>query len=248
MRFLKIISNIILSSILLLAPMTAGATVTIFDTLGGPSFDLDYASSGVATVDTRYIGPFGNETPDVVDASVAGLNFSSFVSGDGTGLLEINYLLRNTSFSTSFNLGFIARVDPDGGGLLTNDTGIFTFPSVAAGEPVRWEIDSSSGNIDSNINPGGLLDNSNNCLVSCDLIYALQWDFGQLDPGQTAIVRLGLSDNGQALSSNFLDANSVSDSATLRLSGVASVVPIPAALPLLLSGLIGLAFMTRRVR
>ena len=184
----------------------------------------------------------------MVDGSVAGLSFSSFVSGDGTGLLEINYLLQNTSVSTSFNLGFIARVDPDGAGLFAKDSGVSTFPSNAVGEPVRWEIDSSSGNIDANINPGGLLDNTNNCTVSCDLVYALQWDLGLLDPGQTAIVRLGLSDNGQALSSNFLDANSVSDSATLRLSGLTSVVPIPAALPLLLSGLIGLVFLPRRAR
>ena len=110
-----------------------------------------------------------------------------------------------------------------------------------------WEIDSSSGNIDSNINPGGALDNSNGCApTGCDLIYALQWDLGLLDPGQIAIVSIGLSDDGQALAANFLDASSVSDSASLRLSGVATVVPVPAALPLFLTAIAAFGFFTRR--
>ena len=90
------------------------------------------------------------------------------------------------------------------------------------------------------------MDNSNNCAAGCDLIYALQWDLGLLAPGEIAIVSIGLSDDGQALSANFLDANSVEDSASLRLSGVATVVPVPAALPLFLSGIIGFGFFTRR--
>lgn len=249
MHFLKIISNIILGSILILTSITAGATVSIFQESTGPLFDLDYAVAGVATVNARYIGPFGSQTPKVVNDSVTGLSFSRSVFGDGTGLLEIDYQLHNTSVSDSFNLGLIIRVDPDGTGLFSEDTGSSIFSSIGAREPVGWEIDSPSGNIDSNIN-GGSLDNSNNCAPEgCDLIYALQWDLGQLDPGQTATVRIGLSDDGQTLSSNFLDANSVSDSASLRFSGVVtSVVPIPAALPLLISGLIGLFFMPRRAR
>jgi len=240
------ITGIALGSVLVLAAPTSGAAVAVFDILGGPSFDLDYASAGVATVDANYLGPFGIQTPDVVGGSVAGLDFSRSVSGDGTSLLEIDYRLENTSVSDSFNLGFIVRVDPDGSGFGTSDAGSATFPSALAGEAGRWEIDSSSGNIDQNINPGGSLDNSNNCLAGCDLIYAMQWDLGVLAPGQIASVRIGLSDDGQALSANFLDANSVSDSASFRLSGVASVVPVPAAVPLFLSAMAVFGFFAQR--
>ena len=247
MNIKKTIYGIALGSTLALASATSAAAVVLFDTLGGPTFDIDYADFGVATVSANYIGPFGIETPDVVGASVAGLSFISSVSGDGTGLFTIDYQLENTSVSDSFNLGFIVRVDPDGAGLFTEDIGSSSFASAAAGEPSRWEIDSSSGNIDSNIKPGGSLDNLNNCApTGCDLIYALQWDLGLLAPGEIAIVTIGLSDDGQALSANYLDANSVLDSASLRLSGVATVVPVPAALWLFGSGLLGLVGIARR--
>lgn len=247
MRLKKTFSGILLGSTLAMVTATSGAAVVLFGTLGGPEFEIDYAAAGVATVGANYTGPFGIQTPDVVGTSVAGLSFISSVSGNGTGLFTIDYKLENTSVSDSFNLGFIVRVDPDGAGFFTNDTGSSSFASAVAGEPSSWEIDSSGGNIDSNIG-GGALDNSNNCLAGCDLIYALQWDLGLLNPGQIALVRVGLSDNGQALSANFLDANSLSDSASLRLSGVASVVPIPAALPLFLSAIAGLGFLSRRKR
>jgi hypothetical protein len=245
MHFFKNNSKIILSTLLLLSPMAASASIAVFSTAGGPTFDLDYASSGFATVTARYLGPFGNETPDVVNASVTGLSFESSISGEGTGLFQIDYRVHNTSASDSFNLGFIARVDPDGAGLFTEDSGNATFSSNAIGEAVSWEIDSNSGNLDAHLN-GGSLDNTNNCASGCDLVYALQWNLGTLNPGQVAIIRLGLSDDGQTLSNNFLDASSTTSAATLRLSGLATVVPLPAALPLFISALMGLGFISRR--
>ena len=228
-----------------LASATSGAAVFLFDTLGGPTHDIDYGAAGVATVSANYIGPFGIQTPDVVNAGVAGLSFTSSVSGHGTGLFTIEYQLENTSVGDNFNLGFIVRVDPDGDGFFSEDTGKSSFESLAAGEPSDWEIDSSSGNIDQNINAAGQLDNSNNCApAGCDLIYALQWDLGLLAPGDIALVTIGLSDDGQALSGNFLDANAVSSSTSLRLSGT-TVVPVPAALPLFLSAIFGLVALTR---
>ena len=243
----KKIIGVVLGFTLALVSAASGAAVFLFDTLGGPEFELDYASAGVANVSAYYIGPFGIQTPDVVGANVAGLSFMSSVSGDGTGLLTIDYELQNISVSDSFNLGFIVRVDPDGAGFFTNDAGDSNFASAAPGESSRWDIDSSSGNIDQNIRPGGALDNTNSCAQGCDLIYALQWDLGILGPGEIATISIGLSDDGQAISANFLDANSVSDSASLRLSGIATaVVPLPAALPLFLSAIMSLLLFNRR--
>lgn len=245
MYLFKTTKNAILAGVLLVFPLSASASVSIFDTYGGPEFDLDYASFGAAGVSARYLGPFGNLTPDVVDASVANLSFESSTSGEGTGLFEISYRVRNTSASDSFSLSFIARVDPDGDGFASLDSGKETFTSNAAGEATGWEIDAKSGNIDANLN-GGLLDNTNNCASSCDLVYAMQWNLGALNPGQVAIIRLGISDDGQTVSNNFLDAKSTTSAATLRFSGLATVVPIPAALPMFISAIIGLGFMTRR--
>jgi hypothetical protein len=241
----KTMVGIALGLSLALASATSGAAVFLFDTLGGPTYEIDYGAAGVASVSASYIGPFGTQTPDVVDASVAGLSFTSSVSGDGTGLFAIEYQLENTSVGDSFNLGFIVRVDPDGDGFFTEDTGSSSFGSVAVGEPSDWEIDSSSGNIDQNI-AAGQLDNSNNCdPEGCDLIYALQWQLGLLAPGDIAIVTVGLSDDGQALSANYLDADALSRSSSLRLSGT-TVVPVPAALPLFLSAIFCLVTLTRR--
>ncbi len=248
MGFKIIAANIALGSALVLTSVAAGASVSIFDTLGGPEHELDYSTSGVANVSANYTGPFGIETPDAVNGSVTGLSADFTVSGNGSGLLGIDYRVQNTSVSDSFNLGFLVRVDPDGGGFFTNDKGNSSFLSSAPGEAIGWEIDSSGGDINANIKPGGSLDNSNGCAApaGCDLIYALQWDLGLLGPGQIAIVSIGLSDDGQSISNNFLDALSVSDSATLRFSGAASVVPVPAALPLFLSALAGFGFFAKR--
>jgi len=84
---------------------------------------------------------------------------------------------------------------------------------------------------------------------------ALQWDFGgmRLLPGQIALITLGLSDDGQALSSRFLTAaldngGGVGIDPVLTFSGTATVVPLPAPLVLLASGLLALVGIRRSSR
>jgi hypothetical protein len=246
MKLQTFVLNTLMATSISLLPSTGSASVSLFQKIGGPTFELDYGSAGIATVTARFIGPFGIETPDVVGNNVTGLDFDYQLSGDGTNLMEIQYRLTNVSASSSFNLGFIVKVDPDGNGLFSFDRGEATIGSVAMGEATRWEIDSAAGNINPNIVASGSLDNTNNCTVECDLSYALQWSLGILDPGKVAIIRIGLSDNGQSLSSNFLNAISVDNGEKLTLSGVAAVVPLPSALPLLFSGLVGIGWLGRR--
>ena len=249
MRTNKLLSSFIFSILLLAGIPVADAAVSLaFPPAGGPLYDLDYGpSGGIASLDGFYTGPFGVQTPDVVEASVAGLSASYEVVGDGTDLMQFRFLLENTSASATSGLGFLVRVNPDGTGFSSPDLGQVTFPAQTAGEAAAFEIDDEfSGNIGANV-VGGVLDDTNSCVSACDLVYALSWEIGALAPGQVALVNVGLSDVMLTLSGRYLDAIAADDAqSTLRLSGTATVVPLPGALPLLSGALAGILLTLRR--
>lgn len=191
----------------------------------------------------------------------AALQYSFSVSGQNTGLMTIEYRLRNTSAIESFNqLRFMVYANPDGAPDLA-DVLSETWGLAAAGDPALREgrafINPVSG-----INVGFGLNNTLSegpqpldaaCLAApgCDATVGLQWNAATLAPGETLRLRLGLSDNGQSLSGRFLRIGSASDPGTvLTFSGQSAIVavPEPGMAWMLAAGLAGLGFVAQRRR
>jgi hypothetical protein len=83
----------------------------------------------------------------------------------------------------------------------------------------------------------------------CDTYVGLAWDIKTFNPGDSFLVRVGLSDNGQHLSSRFLTitgdpTGGVSNA--LTFSGTVEVVPEVSTLSMLLAGLVLVGVATRR--
>ncbi len=199
------------------------------------------------------------DNAQVVAGRNAGLQFDApLVSGAGTNLMTIEYNLRNISAAESFSqLRFVAFANPDSSATFL-DTVTESWAAALAGDAVRREarafIDPISGiNVGfgavGNLTEGPLpLDAVCNAPAGCDATIGLQWNAATLAPGEAFRVRVGLSDNGQSLSSRFLTIASTDDATMLTFSGQSAVVavPEPGAGWLLAAGLGGLGFMLRR--
>lgn len=233
----------------------AHAAVAISGGSADGTLDVTYGSGGVATLEGFTAGPFGVLKGSDANAA-ANLSFSASTAVDSAGHLITDFSLTNTSAGTNLNLDFLALVDPDDGDFFTDDipTAIEFPDNAPAGEPVRWEVDSFFGDINTHAGSGGSgsLDNMNQCGASCDVSFALQWSLA-IGPGQTGIVSVALADDGFALSQRYLRA-AVDDGSgnpvppELTLSGNATVVPAPGALLLLASALAGVVGLGRRGR
>jgi len=237
----------------------AFAAVVVDIDRGAGNLDILYGSGGFASIDGYFVidvvGTIGTGSV----GSVSGLSFSHSISSINPGLMQVQYRLENTSASDDFGIGFISRADPDGDStdFFSSEVANPIWPGTApANEAVRWEIDDFfSGNLDQNILNLGQLDNANGCGADCDVLMALQWNFGmlKLTPGQIALINLGLSDDGQTLSSRLLAAALDNGAGAgidpvLTFSGTATVVPLPAPIVLLAGGLLALAGIRRSSR
>lgn len=189
------------------------------------------------------------------------LSFSSSMISVNPGLMTIDYRLRNNSgVSSFFDLRFMFFANPDGDPVAFMDKLSETWGSAVAGDPVRragLDFLSSPSVINSFISSINLPDTYDaTCTTGsgCDATVGLQWNAAMIGPGETFHIVVGLSDNGQALSSRWIDATSVSNptGTTLRLSGMSQIIPVPepASAWMLVAGLavLGGAAAKRRAR
>lgn len=186
------------------------------------------------------------------------LQYSFSVTGEGSSLMKINYSISNKSSTDSFSqLRFMLFTNPDGDSVNFIDKVAETWGAAAIGDPDSREArefsDPSATLLSKFQLNGALTEATDGCLTGagCDATVGLQWNAAELKPNETWLVSIGLSDDGQHLSSRFIDVIAVNAAdTTLTLSGVASItaVPVPFSGLLFGSGLMALAAGMRRRR
>ena len=226
---------------------------------GGAMDNIAYGAAGnvFQLQPMLFVQGLGNANdPQSVVGLNAGLQYSFSVAGEGSSLMTIDYVIRNVSASDSFSdLRFMLFSNPDGDSINFLDRVGETWGAADIGDPTRREarefVDPSATLLSAFQVNGNLSEGTDACLggAGCDATVGLQWDAATLAPGERFLIRIGLSDDGQHLSSRFIDVLAVdSPDTSLTLSGVSSVaaVPVPMSGLLLGSGLLALLRRGRR--
>jgi hypothetical protein len=169
------------------------------------------------------------------------LDYSFGFSGEGTNLFSVRYEIRNNSATNTFQqLRFMLFANTDGEQTAFLDQASETWGAALAGDPARREVRAlDPGNplgsilnqvkVNNNLSDGAP---SAACAAAagCDATLGLQWNADELAPGERFVVTVGLSDDGQSLSSRFLTLTSVAAAGTeLTVSGTGVVSAVPEA-------------------
>jgi len=178
------------------------------------------------------------------DPVPSGINLSAF--DDITGLGSIGVTMAGAG-AHSFGAFFDHEID-EPINTFFNETGATTGAALAG---QSWEIDEPGffdGDIFVNFQDSAL-DNGIGTSVFGDTVFpddvsmAMGWDFS-LAAGETAFIELVLSEMAPA-SGFFLSHNDPDSSATIYLSSSLTIIPVPAAVWLFGSGLLGLIGFAR---
>ena len=239
---------------LLAGALPAHAAMSLNTNYGSGDLDLNYGGTGITGIEGYFSGEFGILTAASID-SIIGLDFDFVMSGEGTDSMRLTYTLSNDASSpNTFNINFIALADPNGDGLFSEDLATTVWPATAnIEEPDGWAADDFfDGNLHQRVQLQGELNDTDNCSSPCDLLFAMEWDLGTLNPGDAMAITVMLSEAGNHISDRYL-VSSLDDGAggkispELTMSGVASaVVPVPGAGVLLISALTCLVGLGRK--
>ncbi|MEF7615676.1 PEP-CTERM sorting domain-containing protein [Aquincola sp. MAHUQ-54] len=230
--------------------------------IAGNLSDIAYGGSGnvFQVAPMLFINGLGAAgAPNSVVGGNAALSYDVTLSGGGTGLLTIDYRITNKSTTDSFNqLRFMVFANPDGEQLNFLDTVAEKWDAAVAGDPVRREVHAFPSDPFDAIGARFAVNNNLTdaapdaaCLAAsgCDAVMGLQWNAAVLNPNESFVVRLALSDTGQAVSGRFLTFAGVGAvDTTLTVSGFSQVtaVPEPSTWALCLAGLAAVASLARR--
>jgi hypothetical protein len=256
---LKLFKNVCRFGAFALAIFLAGSAFGAMTLPGGDIFGTgDFAEIGYGANGLAYVNPFlyvgdlaSTDSPKAI-ADTTNLTYDYGFSVLGTPLLTLTYSIKNDDPADFNDLRFIVKVQADGEQINYMDTVNRMWGPNSNGEPDHFQVDEFFGNLGDKIVANNGLDDSDlsQSMNPLDVDFALQWDLATLAPGQEWIITVGLADDGTSLSPNrYLQAAGLGDPDTeLTFSGEATVVPIPSALLLLSSSLIGLAGFRRKFR
>lgn len=235
----------------------------------GSLFDVAYGGSGnLFTFEPLlFIGGLGTASDplEVTGRSPAALSYGVSVSGAGTSLMTIEYRITNKSASESFSQLRLAVVaNPDGEQTNFLDRATESWGAALPGDATAREVHGPAANpldaIKNRFIATGALTNAApdaGCAAAagCDASVGLQWELpasnASLDPNESFVLRLALSDNGQSISGRSLTFTGVGVAGTaLTVSGIGQVVavPEPSTWAMCLAGLAAVAGIARRRR
>lgn len=191
------------------------------------------------------------------------LDFALSTSGDGSSTLQLDYTITNVGGAARSDLRLMAVLGVDGNPQTFNESVVETWGPAAAGEPSRrqtvvwdqtpdgglnniWKLSRGAVGPDGTAVPAACA-----AVTGCDAFVGLQWDLASLNPGESWVIRVGLSDQGQSLSARGFTITADPSGGyrnQLTFSGRAQVVPEPATWGLLAGGAALLAVLSRRRR
>jgi hypothetical protein len=189
------------------------------------------------------------------------LQYSSSVSGFGTSMVSVEYRIRNTSPTHTFDdLRFMVYANPDGDTTTFLDVAEDNWGTATPGDPVLREVriydDDPLVGVLANfllnntlVEGADAIDASCRSSTGCDATAGLQWNALTLGPGETFHLQVAFSDAGQQVSARWIDFMAVNSLDTaLRMSGISAIVPVPepGAAWMLAAGLAVLGFAARR--
>lgn len=182
-----------------------------------------------------------------IDPLPAGLNynFMAFLSSDTTDV-RLNYSFFNDTGGALSDVQFFSFLDAEIGEPIFFDEYGATAGNIGSGandaNPDSWEIDEPgflSGDIFDNLSLGSL-DNTNTIPISSpdDVSMALGFNLGTLDPLDTAVIDILISEDGDALGSLSLIHKDIAENfnTVITMSGQSNVSPVPVPPTIILLG------------
>ncbi|MCK9608337.1 MAG: hypothetical protein M0R33_17975 [Methylomonas sp.] len=220
--------------------------------LNGAFDELSYGSTGLAYITPfLYTGELTVTESPTTTATTTDLTYSYALNNLGSSMATITYRIGNTGSDAFTDLRFILDAQVDGSGSFSDvgETVPAPWGAALAGDPDQFQIADFNDDLPNTIGANNGLNGSDTCGGTCDVDFALQWNLAQINPGDIWTIIVGLSDNGQSLSSRSLRATSTDTANTaLTLSGHANVsqVPLPPTFVLYLLGLGAMSFSKLR--